>query len=170
MKSFRHHLSRWTAVVLGSLAVSVLGVRSGLVRHEHAGGDHTHVHLDAPHDHGSNHDHSLPARDRGGDRHAHRHDHGDHAHAAVVDHHPGDHHHHGPTTRIAVDDGTTAIGTAPATPHWHAHNPFQRGAASDPPRLTPRPWTAALAAATTVHPPEAIRLAPCARGPPLSHT
>jgi hypothetical protein len=120
--------SRLAALVAGCFAAAVSMPEVGLVVHDHAGGEHVHVHANlaaGPHHHDDDdHDHHHPADD-------HDHDHLEDHHDEVEHHREHDDDH--------ADPGLSAAGAGRA---WHSHaaQPFHRVVCSEtsaPPRPLP---------------------------------
>jgi hypothetical protein len=104
MKRWRLRISRFTPVAVLLFAAGVAVPRQGLVFHQHAGGDHFHVHGDEL----TGEEHESAAH------HDHNHD----------QHHAVAHHDHG----AAGDDDDVAF-EAPEPVHlghWHSQPPFHR--------------------------------------------
>jgi hypothetical protein len=99
MRAMRSSLDRWVPWVLAAFAASLASPHAAVVVHQHAGGEHAHVHLNdevgEPHDHD---DHEL-------DGHAHHH------HVAGA---PG-------PVEIEEADGHGLL-------HVHWHHPYHRAA------------------------------------------
>ncbi len=142
MKCWRVRISRFAPVAVLLFAAGVAVPRQGLVFHEHAGGDHFHVHGDELT--GDEH-HAVT-------HHAHQHHHGSAAHAATIDH-----------------DGAAFEAPEPVhLGHWHAQNPFHRVLS---PALTTLVAVFALAGIAAVLPRDTLSrslLAQRARGPPTA--
>ena len=104
MKRWRVHICRFTPLAVLLFACGVALPRQGLVFHQHAGGDHFHVHGDelAGEEHESAEHHE----------HAHHHD-----DAAVHDHHGSAQDH---------DDAAFEAPEPVHLGHWHSQNPFHR--------------------------------------------